>query len=210
MDMFGICAIRTVGLSILLGTCLLAVGAVPMRSAVQARTPDRCSSPITISPGDTLSSIARRCGTTLSALVDANPHLHDPDILPVGTALALAQGSQRDEVTRIGPAVETYIIGVQPSVLTPGGRVTITASNLPPGARVWIKGGTSRSPKHHLILQGARVDAQGELHAGLRLPKWLRAGDEGFTLSVEVPRASITLGSTQLEVSARYAAGEVR
>jgi LysM repeat protein len=183
---------------------------MPMSSAVQARTPDRCSSPLTISPGDTLSSIARRCGTTLSALVAANPHLHDPDILPVGMALVLPQGSQGDEATPIAPVAEAHIISVEPSVLTPGGRVIIAASNLPPRARVWIKGGTSRSPKHHLILQGGRVDAQGKLHAGLRLPRSLRTGDEGFTLSVEVPRASMTLSSDPLDVNARYAAGDVR
>jgi hypothetical protein len=159
MDMLGSSTIRAVWLSIFLGVCLLVVGAMPMSSAVQARTPDQCSSPLTISPGDTLSSIARRCGTTLSALVAANPHLHDPDILPVGMALVLPQGSQGDEATPIAPVAEAHIISVEPSVLTPGGRVIIAASNLPPRARVWIKGGTSRSPKHHLILQGGRVDA---------------------------------------------------
>ncbi|WP_134495927.1 LysM peptidoglycan-binding domain-containing protein [Microvirga pakistanensis] len=181
-----------------------------MNSAVQARTPDRCSSSITISPGDTLSSIARHCGTTLSALIDANPHLHDPNILPVGMALVLPQGPQGDEASPIEAVAEAHIISVEPSVLTPGGRVVVAASNLPPEARVWIKGGTSRSPKHHLILRGARVDAQGKLHAGLRLPHSLRAGDEGFTLSIEVPRASMTFSSDPLDVNERYAAGEVR
>ncbi|MXQ11754.1 LysM peptidoglycan-binding domain-containing protein [Microvirga makkahensis] len=181
-----------------------------MSSVVEARAPNGCSSPVTVSPGDTLSAIARRCGTTLSALAHANPQLHDPDLLPVGSALVLPQGSQEDQVSQTGSVAEADIIAVEPSVLTPGGRVTITASNLPPGVRVWIKGGTSRSPEHHLILEGARVDAQGELHASLRLSGWLRAGDENFTLSVEVPRASITLSSGPLEVNARYAAGKAR
>jgi LysM repeat protein len=210
MDMLGSSTVKAVWHSIFLGICLLVGGTMPMSSTVQARTPDQCSSSITISPGDTLSSIARRCGTSLRDLIDANPHLHDPDILPVGMALVLPKAAQGDEASPVGAVVEAHIISVEPSVLIPGGRVVVSASNLPPGARVWIKGGTSRSPKHHLVLRGGRVDAQGKLHAGLRLPRSLRAGDEGFTLSVEVPRASMTLSSDPLDVNARYAAGDVR
>ena len=176
-------------------------GAVPA-SSTQARPPDRCSSPITISPGDTLSSIAWRCGTTVSALIDTNPHLHDPNVLLIGTALALPQGLYGEEVSQIGPTEDLHTIAVEPSTLTPGARVTITASKLPPGARVWIKGGNSRSPKHHLVLRGARVGGQGELRVTLRLPNWLEAGNGGFTLSIEVPRASITLRSIALPVNA--------
>lgn len=185
-------------------------GLTMMSPAVQAQSPGKCSSPITISPGDTLSSIARRCGTTLSALIDANPQLDNPNILPVGSMLRLSQDSRRDEDTPTEVVADTHVIAVEPAVLVPGGRVTITASSMPPGARVWIKGGNSRSPRHHLILRGARVDARGELSVRLRLPKWLKAADGGFTLSVEVPRAGMTLSSDPLEVDARYAAEENR
>jgi len=181
-----------------------------MSSDVQARSPGDCSSTVTISPGDTLSAIAQRCGTTLSALIDANPHLHDPNILPVGTMLTLPQVLQEGELLQAELVRDTHTIAVKPPVLTPGGRITITASNLPPGARVWIKGGNSSLPEHHLILKAARVDDQGELHAGLRLPEWLRARDHGYTLSIEVPRTGLTLSSDTLEVNARYAAGKER
>lgn len=185
-------------------------GLTLMSPAVQARTPGRCSWPMTIMPGDTLSSIAQRCGKTVSALIDANPHLSDPNILRAGSKLTLTQDPQSNEASRAELVEDTHVIAVEPPVLTPGGRITVTASNMPPGARVWIKGGSSRSPKHHLILRGARVDARGELSVRLRLPKWLTAVDGGFTLSVEVPRAGMTLSSEALEVDAHYATEEIR
>lgn len=198
------------GWDCLLVSLSVVAGLTLMSPAVQARTPGKCNSPMTIAPGDTLSSIARRCGKTVSALIEANPNLSDPNILPVGSKLTLTKGSQGDEASQAELVEGTHVIAVEPPVLPPGGRVTVTASNMPPGARVWIKGGNSRSPKHHLILRGARVDARGELNVRLRLPKWLKAVDGGFTLSVEVPRAGMTLKSNPLEVNARYATGEVR
>jgi LysM repeat protein len=211
MDMLKIRAFRDAVPSTFLIACLVAaVGILPMSSDVQARPPGGCSSTVTISLGDTLSAIARRCGTTLSALIDANLHLHDPNILPVGTILTLPQVLQGDGLSQAEFGRDTHTIAVEPSVLTPGARITITASNLPSGARVWIKGGNSSSPEHHLILKGARIDDQGELHAGLHVPEWLRARDRGFTLSIEVPRTGITLSSDTLEVNARYAAGKER
>jgi LysM repeat protein len=191
--------------------CLSVVAGLTLMSpAVQARTLGKCSSPMTVAPGDTLSSIARRCGKTVPALIDANPHLSDPNILPVGFKLTLTQDPQNDRASRSESAENTHVIAIEPSILIPGGRVTVTASNMPPGARVWIKGGSSRSPKHHLILRGARVDSRGELDARVRLPRSLKAVHGDFNLSVEVPRAGMTLRSDPLEVDARYATGEVR
>jgi hypothetical protein len=165
---------------------------------------------MTVAPGDTLSSIAQRCGKTVSALIDANPHLSNPNILPAGSKLTLTQDPQSNEASRAELVEDTHVIAVEPPVLTPGGRIKVTASNMPPGARVWIKGGNSRSPKHHLILRGARVDARGEMSVRLRLPKWLKTVDGGFTLSVEAPRAGLTLSSDPLEVDAHFAAEGIR
>ncbi|MFC1458283.1 LysM domain-containing protein [Microvirga arabica] len=185
-------------------------GLTLMSPAVQGQTLGKCNWPMTVAPGDTLSSIARRCGSTVSALIGANPHLPDPNILPVGSKLTLTQDPKSEEGSQNEAAEDTHVIAVEPSVLTPGGRITVTASNMPPGARVWIKGGNSRSPKHHLILRGARVDGRGELSARLRLPKWLKSVGGNFTLSVEIPRAGLTLKSDPLEVDARYATGKAR
>ncbi|MBD2749920.1 LysM peptidoglycan-binding domain-containing protein [Microvirga sp. BT688] len=181
-----------------------------MSSAAQARGPDKCDSAVLVSRGDTLSSLARRCGTTVSALMGANPHIRDPDLLQVGTALSLAQDIEDKDFAEPVVGAIAHSIAIEPSTLTPGAPVMVRASSLPPGARVWIKGGNSRSPKHHLVLQGARVDTYGNLSVTLRVPKWLKVGDSGFTLSVEVPYTGLTLSSDVLQVKSRYATDDVR
>ncbi len=181
-----------------------------MGSAAQARGPDKCGSAVLVSRGDTLSSLARRCDTTVSALMVANPHIRDPDILQVGTALSLAQDTEDKDVADTSVDAITHAIAVEPSTLTPGARVRIRASSLPPGVRVWIKGGNSRSPEHHLVLQGAQVDAFGNLSVTVRVPKWLKVEDRGFILSVEVPYTGLTLSTDILEVKSRYATDDVR
>lgn len=211
MDMRTDVVLRAMRPLFLLGGRLsLALGVMLMSSAAQARAPDKCDSAVLVSRGDTLSSLARRCGTTVSALMVANPHIRDPDILQVGTALSPAEDTKDKGVAAPGVDAIAHSIAVEPSTLTPGARVMIRASSLLPGARVWIKGGSSRSPKHHLVLQGARVNTYGNLSVTLRVPKWLKVGDSGFTLSVEVPYTGLTLSSDILQVKSQYATDDVR
>jgi len=179
---------------------LIGFGLIIMNSSVVAGDQGKCGTSVTVSHGDTLSILARRCNVTLSALIEANSQLNDPDILTIGTTLSLPRRPQdRNWIQPATPATANWLV-IDPPVLTPGAQVAITATNLPAGAFVWIKGGTSRLPQHHLILQGTHVNIRGELHMILRLPKWLRAGKDGFILSVEVPRRSITLSSHALAV----------
>lgn len=48
----------------------------------------------TVQPGDTLSGIAARLGTTVAALMQANPQIEDADRLNAGQALALPPGAE--------------------------------------------------------------------------------------------------------------------
>lgn len=47
----------------------------------------RCGSAVVVSPGDTIARIAGRCGTTVSAMVRANPQINDPSTIHPGQAL---------------------------------------------------------------------------------------------------------------------------
>uniref|UniRef100_UPI00191F15E0 LysM peptidoglycan-binding domain-containing protein n=1 Tax=Microvirga soli TaxID=1854496 RepID=UPI00191F15E0 len=118
---------------ILLGVSLLGRDTVSASSAVLASTLGRCSFPTTISPGNNLSSIARRWRTTFSAFVDANPHPHAPNFLAIGAALALPQNSPENVVSRTRFVAETHVIIVKLSILDLERRVTITEPNLAPG-----------------------------------------------------------------------------
>lgn len=190
------------------GVCWgLALGLLLLAPAAGAQESDGCGASVTVSAGDTLTSLARRCGTSVGALMKANPGLRDPDLVPRGTVLTLPQSVAAKPAP---PAAETGAgtLSVEPSTPAPGERVTVRASGLPPRARVWVKGGRSRLPEQHLVLRGARADAQGELRITLRLPKWVEAGPARFTLSVEVPRSGTALLSPPLDVSLPRAASK--
>src|SRR5690606_40429518 len=67
-----------------------------------------CGDTVTVVAGDTLFSIARRCGTTVSALLVANPSITNPDILYAGTVLTIPGG---DDV----PAEDEPQVGIRRS-----------------------------------------------------------------------------------------------
>lgn len=64
------------------------------------------SFPYAISPGDTLSSIARRFGTTVSALITANPGIN-PNSLHVGQIICISVPKQQGPAC---PAANYYVI----------------------------------------------------------------------------------------------------
>ena len=47
----------------------------------------------TVKSGDTLSSIATSCGTTVGALQTANPSISNPDMIVAGQAITLPAGA---------------------------------------------------------------------------------------------------------------------
>ena len=73
-------------------------------SSGASRSPVRAADSYTVQPGDTLSGIADRHGTTVAALVDANG-LADADQIEVGQRLSLAGGSARPRPRASAPPV---------------------------------------------------------------------------------------------------------
>ena len=73
--------------------------ATPLSSPAHAQDETRtgaCGASVTISLGDTLTNIAARCGVSPGALLEANPQIRDPDVVPLGTSLAIPGGGQED------------------------------------------------------------------------------------------------------------------
>ena len=65
----------------------------------------------TVIPGDTLSQIARRFNTTVSAIVGANPNvIKDPDNILVGWVLNIPDNK---DYNAIGQKVETLISKIE-------------------------------------------------------------------------------------------------
>src|SRR5437763_1614574 len=57
--------------------------------------------PITVQSGDTLSALASQYGTSVDALVEANPEISDPDFIQVGQQLNIpgADGSPPPQIS---------------------------------------------------------------------------------------------------------------
>ncbi|MCB5175851.1 LysM peptidoglycan-binding domain-containing protein [Microvirga lenta] len=182
------------------------MAAAPSAEAASQRS-EECGQSVKVAPGDTLSSLARRCGTTVSDLLRENPSIRNPNLVEVGTRLALPNSGDDEATTKTASKTGDGIVASLTET-DRGHRVAIEVSDLPPRMRVWIKGGKSRSPKHHLILRGARVNGSGELRTTFRLPEWAEKGS--VYLSLSIPRTGKTLVSAPLEVSPRRSAKKAK
>lgn len=79
-------SLSTLGRPALIAAALLLANAAAP-SEVHAQS--RCGSAVTVSPGDTLFQIAQRCATSVSALMDANPGIHNPNAIHVGQTIRM-------------------------------------------------------------------------------------------------------------------------
>jgi len=79
----------------------------------------------TISPGDTLSAVARRHGISLNDLLDANPALRaNPDRISVGQIIALPDGATATSASPAAPPAAGPVPGAQPRGWVLGGLST--------------------------------------------------------------------------------------
>jgi LysM repeat protein len=58
---------------------------VPAPSAAQGS----CGAAVTVAPGDTLARIAARCGTSVAAMLQANPQIGNPNVIHAGATLRM-------------------------------------------------------------------------------------------------------------------------
>jgi LysM repeat protein len=100
------------------------------QNTVENREPKAVSDPgtvtdYTVKAGDTLTSIARRYGTTVAALVKANPQIKNPDLIRVGEVIKIP-GADKTPVTGTGnnaPASEPDNGGSEGSAKGLDGRI---------------------------------------------------------------------------------------
>lgn len=103
---------------VLLGAATAIIAPVAPTSAQSA-----CGASYSVRPGDTLSKIAARCGTTVSALTRANAFIRDPARIEIGWTLAMpgAGGYQPPPVAAAPayPAYPAYPAAPAPTVAYP-------------------------------------------------------------------------------------------
>lgn len=115
------------GRVLLIVSLLLNFGVFSQAQIASASGP--CGDTYIVLPGDTIESIASLCGTTISAILDINPEISDPDNLYPG------------QIIRI-PDIETVIntiIAIGPTCGVPGQSLLVVGSGYPVGASVEIR-----------------------------------------------------------------------
>ncbi len=121
-----------------------------------------CGDTVTVAEGDTLFEIARRCGTTVNALVVANEDIINAnEILFVGTVLTIPNP---DSIT----IDESSTMTIYPLSGVAGSQVTITLNGFPANANVSLGLGVPES--EYTLTRTERTDAFGGLVTQMRIP----------------------------------------
>jgi LysM repeat protein len=131
---------------------------------------ETCGSTYVVQPGDWLSRIARRCGTSVEALLAANPQIGDPNLVLPGQVLEIP--SSEDSVVRLT---------VTPHRVAPGGELRVNATGFAPDSEVVV--GIGRANSEPTTIREMRSDAQGALEATLVLPPQARPGEPWVVLA---------------------------
>lgn len=131
-----------------------------------------------VRPGDTLYSIARNAGVTVSALLDLNPGL-DPRSIEV-----------RDVVLVPGDfiPVRRERLTITPQSGPPGTEVELRGRGFRPHARLRVLAG--RSPYNLYRIDQVRADRRGRVDIAVALPEWARPGRRVFFALQTIDRQS--------------------
>ena len=132
-----------------------------------------CSSPYTVVAGDTLSEIAVNCGTTVTALQQANPQITDPGLIYVGEQLVIPSGASAPTPTP--PVAASQNVSISPASGPAGTKLALTAVGLPANIKVQI--GVGQEGETYDIVDTAKTDAQGNLHTNVFIPTIANQGE---------------------------------
>jgi LysM repeat protein len=138
----------------------------------------------TVQSGDTLSTIAFRHGTTVSAILEANPGIQDANLIFPGQRLTIPEGPiLPDTGTRDTPAVQIVRV-------VAGQSVTIRTQNFPANVTFDVLMNESGTRG----IGGVRVDrittgSRGDFSASFRIPQELRT-DNRIVIRLDSPTTS--------------------
>lgn len=140
-----------------------------------------------VAPGETLFSLAERYGTSVEALLEANPGL-DIDNLEIGLTIHVP-GIPPDGDG--GPIAGEPTINVQPLAGGPGAPINVSGDNYIPGRTVEIGVGPPQSEWRPL--EQVQVQPDGEVEAHVQIPENARPGGQlVFVIHTEAGRTQVS------------------
>ena len=143
------------------------IAALVLMFTIPVSAQSTCGATVTVAAGDSLAQIARRCGTTVQALLAANPQITDPNRLLVGQVLAIP-----GETSDTG----SYLVAIYPLSGVPGSAITVIANGLPANAPVQV--GLGPVDSEFVTLQQVTSDAFGGLQTVVTVPMSAGAGQQ--------------------------------
>ncbi|MGH9458840.1 MAG: LysM peptidoglycan-binding domain-containing protein [Thermoanaerobaculia bacterium] len=157
----------------------------------------QCGGSVVVARGDTLSGIAARCGTTVAALVRANPSIDDPDRIYIGQRIAIATG----ETVR-GPRIE-----IGPVAGAAGTSVHIVGARFPPNRTIEIGAGPPFS--EYEVIARTRSDARGMIDVRVEVPPHTAGWDEVVFVAA-TPEANVRNAIAHFDVIETDDDGRIR
>lgn len=132
-----------------------------------------CDESVVVTYGDTLYSIAQRCGTSVSAILAANARIANPNRIYIGQELAMpGAGDDFRDAPSYRPGDRE--VSLSPLSGAPGAPVRVIASGFEPHAEVAI--GIGPMDSEYEVVDRARTDARGSLTAEVEVPGHARPG----------------------------------
>ncbi|HSM54569.1 MAG TPA: PA14 domain-containing protein [Candidatus Sulfomarinibacteraceae bacterium] len=130
-----------------------------------------CGDTYLIQPGDWLASIARRCNTSVEAILALNSFITDPDIVEPGQTLQLPPA---------GEAAAEPAVSITPDNGLPGTEIQVNAAGFPPNVVADV--GIGRANSETTANVTATTDANGLLETTILLPDGAQPGEPWVVL----------------------------
>jgi lipoprotein-anchoring transpeptidase ErfK/SrfK len=135
---------------LILAALTLAAFGLPHTALAQAE----CGEEVIVARGDSLSKIARRCGTTVDYLLEMNPDITNPSRIRVGQRIALV------EPEPVAPQLD-----ILPARGAPGSTIEVRATGIPSraGVQFYIAHGSSEQEPDYRFLDMVRAGPDGSV-----------------------------------------------
>jgi len=115
-----------------------------------------CGQTVVVQPGDWLAQIARRCGTSVEALLATNPEISNPSVIQPGQVLEIPQEEPAPQV------------GITPNAGRPGTEIRVSAVGFPADTAVSV--GIGRANSEPTASKTVMTGAEGMLETTITLP----------------------------------------